>query len=191
MSNQRLPEHLVSLEAQCEKIGFSQPSDRATGYLLRNLVASKPGGQFLELGTGIGLSFAWLADGMDGEASLISLDNDEQLIDIVQSYYDGNDQVTILCTDGESWLDQNDHKQFDLIFADTWSGKYNHLEEVLNMVKIGGFYVIDDLDEQTNWPEGHAAKCTNLIDHLKGLDNFHFTHLAGWSTGVMIGTRIN
>ncbi|WP_258098650.1 O-methyltransferase [Marinoscillum pacificum] len=189
MSDQTLPKHLIALEEKCQEVGFTQPSDRAIGYLLRTLIASKSGGQFLELGTGIGLSFAWLVDGMDSKSSLVSLDNNEELTTIVKSFYPNNDHVTIHCTDGESWIDEHKDQQFDLIFADTWPGKYNHLDEVLNMVKVGGFYIIDDLDEQPNWPEGHAQKAANLINYLKGLPNFNFTHMAGWSTGVMIGVR--
>tara|TARA_B100001245_G_C22881049_1_gene423713 strand:+ start:801 stop:1376 length:576 start_codon:yes stop_codon:yes gene_type:complete len=189
MSNQTLPKHLIALEEKCQEVGFTQPSDRAIGFLLRTLIASKPGGQFLELGTGIGLSFAWLVDGMDSKSSLVSLDNNEELTTIVKSFYPNNDHVTIHCTDGESWIDEHKDQQFDLIFADTWPGKYNHLDEVLNMVKVGGFYIIDDLDEQPNWPEGHAQKAANLITHLKSLSNFTFTHMTGWSTGVMIGVR--
>ena len=46
------------------------PSDPLTCTLLRTLAASKPGGQFLELGSGTGLSTAWLLDGMDARATL-------------------------------------------------------------------------------------------------------------------------
>lgn len=184
-----LPQFLTNLEAKCEEIGFTQPSDRAIGYLLRTLVASKPNGQFLELGTGIGLSFAWLVDGMDSHSTLISLDNDPELTSIVKSYYQSNPQVKILCTDGESWIKSHQKDQFDLIFADTWPGKYNHLDEVLDMVKIGGFYVIDDLREQPNWPEGHADKCSALIKKLEQLPHFTFSKMMDWSTGVMIGVR--
>ena len=82
MSNQTLPKHLIALEEKCQEVGFTHPSDRAIGFLLRTLIASKPGGQFLELGTGIGLSFTWLADGMDSKSSLVSLDNNDWLPDI-------------------------------------------------------------------------------------------------------------
>ncbi|CAC9536201.1 hypothetical protein [uncultured Gammaproteobacteria bacterium] len=29
----------------------------------------------------------------------------------------------------------------DFIFTDTWPGKYNHLEDTLKLLKIGGMYV--------------------------------------------------
>lgn len=47
-------------------------SDHLTGSLLRTLVASKPSGMVLELGTETGLATAWLLDGMDAQARLIT-----------------------------------------------------------------------------------------------------------------------
>jgi len=44
--------------------------------MLRTLAASKPGGRFLELGTGTGIATAWLLEGMDERSTLISIDND-------------------------------------------------------------------------------------------------------------------
>src|SRR5262249_2767374 len=42
------------------EMGFSMASEPQTGSLLRTLAASKPGGRFLELGTGTGVATAWL-----------------------------------------------------------------------------------------------------------------------------------
>ncbi|MEM8510571.1 MAG: SAM-dependent methyltransferase, partial [Bacteroidota bacterium] len=55
---------------QSEEIGFEMSSDKAVGALLKVLVASKPGGNFLELGTGTGLALTWIAEGMDDKATL-------------------------------------------------------------------------------------------------------------------------
>ncbi|MEQ9306546.1 MAG: hypothetical protein RJQ14_21715 [Marinoscillum sp.] len=90
--------------------------------------------------------------------------------------------------EGSQWITSNAIQQFDLIFADAWPGKYSELETILSMVKIGGFYVIDDMTEQSNWPEGHSQKASKLIQSLESLPNFHFTKL-NWSTGVMVGVR--
>ena len=54
-------------------------------------------------------------------------------------------------------------KGFDLIFADTWPGKFSQLPETLALVRPGGFYVVDDLLPQPNWPEGHAASLERLM----------------------------
>ena len=73
----------------------------------------------------------------------------------------------------------------DLIFADTWPGKYNHLEETLNLLKVGGIYIIDDMLPQENWPEGHENKAIGLMQNLAARNNFTITKMC-WSTGLMI-----
>ena len=70
-----VPQYYEQLKSESEKLGFNMPSDLQTGSLLRALAASKPGGRFLDLGTGTGLSLAWLAEGADNTSSLYTVDN--------------------------------------------------------------------------------------------------------------------
>lgn len=76
----------------------------------------------------------------------------------------------------------------DFIFADTWPGKYNHIEETLLLLKQGGIYLIDDMLPQDNWPEGHNEKVNNLIRYLENREDIILTRLC-WSTGIMICTK--
>jgi predicted O-methyltransferase YrrM len=62
------------------------PSEPLTGSLLRVLAAAKSGARVLELGIGTGLSTAWLLDGMDQNATLISVDADPKVQAIAQQY---------------------------------------------------------------------------------------------------------
>ena len=77
-----------------------------------------------------------------------------------------------------------------MIFADAWPGKYSQLDKTLQMVKKGGFYIIDDLLPQPNWPEGHQAKAEALITELETRTDFAITTME-WSTGILIATKIN
>ena len=77
---------------------------------------------------------------------------------------------------------------FDLIFADSWPGKYIELDVTLQLLKVGGIYVIDDMIEQDNWPEGHREKAQILINELEEKDNFTMVKL-NWSTGIIIMTK--
>ena len=165
------------------------PSDLQTGSLLRTLVSSKPNGKFLELGTGTGLSLAWIVEGMDQNSHVTSIDNEEKYLAVARKFFKSDSRISIVCEDGASWVKQNKDQRLDLIFADAWPGKYNTLEETLALLKVGGFYVIDDMLAQANWPEGHAEKAEKLIQHLEGLDYMRFTKL-NWSTGVIIMTRV-
>lgn len=177
------------LEEVVKEIGFDMPSDRLVGSLLGTLCASKPGGRFLELGTGIGLSLAWMMEGMNEDSKIISLDNDTELTKIAHKYFNDHQQVEILCTDGFTWIEQYDGPSFDLIFADTWPGKYYLLDETLALLKVGGYYVIDDMNPQDNWPAGHHEKAIALVDDLSARQNLQITKL-NWSTGVVIATKL-
>lgn len=185
-----LPALLPSIEAKCEEIGFTMPSDRLAGSLVRSLVASRPGGSFLELGTGVGLSLCWMVDGMDASSSLTTIDNDPELSAIAEEYFREDQRVEIICEDGSQWIQHHLTDKFDLIFADAWPGKYSDLEEVLSMVKTGGFYMIDDMAPQPNWPEGHDEKVKQLIAYLEGRKDLTITKM-NWSTGVIIATKLS
>ncbi len=184
----RLPPFLPVLQNKVRELEFSMSSDLLVGSLLRTLTATKPGGRFLELGTGLGLSLAWMVDGMDDSSTVLSLDNDAVLTDFVRQVFSGDTRVTVLETDGESWIEAYHGPGFDLIFADTWPGKYNHLDETLTLLNPGGLYVIDDMNPQPNWPEGHARRAADLVAELQGKSKLKLTAL-DWSTGVLIATH--
>ncbi|WP_276166966.1 O-methyltransferase [Zobellia alginiliquefaciens] len=176
------------IEQKSKEIGFTMPSDVYIGTLLKTLMTSKPKGRFLELGTGIGLSLSWMVDGMDAESKLISLDNDPKQIEIVSGYFKGDERVEVICEDGSKWIKNYSGDKFDLIFADAWPGKYSEIEEILSFVKVGGFYVIDDMTAQPNWPEGHEDNVERLVKYLENRADFTLTKL-NWSTGLIIAVR--
>jgi predicted O-methyltransferase YrrM len=176
------------IEKKCEEIGFDMPSDMYIGSLLKTLIASKPHSNLLELGTGIGLSLSWMIDGMDSQSTLTTIDNDALLISIVTNFFKQDNRVQIICIDGAEWIRTYKGEKFDLIFADAWPGKYSEIDEILALVKIGGFYVIDDMLAQPNWPAGHQDKVDNLIKYLENRSDFNITKM-NWSSGIIICTR--
>jgi predicted O-methyltransferase YrrM len=177
-----------AIKVATEANGFSMPSEVLTCSLLKTLAATKPGGKFLELGTGTGLSTTWILDGMDESSTLISIDNDETLLSIAKENLGVDRRLKLICTDGGEWIKQNAGKKFNFIFADTWPGKYNLLDEVLDMIEKGGIYIIDDMLPQQNWPTGHAEKATKLIEYLDSRDDIILTKM-GWATGIAIITK--
>jgi predicted O-methyltransferase YrrM len=186
------PAVLTQIEEATKAVGFTMASDHLTGALLRTLAASKPGGSLLELGTGTGLATAWLLDGMDAQAKLLTVDNDEAVVDVARQSLSHDPRLTFYVIDGDTFLQSliAEQQTFDLIFADTWPGKYWLLEETLSLLKIGGLYVIDDLLPQPNWPEGHAAKVRQLIATLEQRLDLRITKL-DWSTGLLLATKYN
>jgi predicted O-methyltransferase YrrM len=188
VSDYSLPVQYESIRTSTEALGFTMASDILTGTLLRTLAASKPSGRFLELGTGTGLATAWILEGMDAHATLISVDNDEKLLSVARQFLSGDNRIELVNADGGEWLENNSQLRFDFIFADTWHGKYILLQETLRMLNPAGFYVIDDMLPQPNWPEGHDEKASKLLDYLDQRKDLTLTKLS-WSTGVVIAVK--
>lgn len=186
----KLPTNYLAIQAASKEINFSMPSDLQTGALLRTLVGSKPFGNILELGTGTGLSLAWIVEAMDNKSTVISIDNNEEYLTIARTHFQSDTRVTIICDDGSKWIKANQHKKFDLIFADAWPGKYETLDETLALVKVGGFYIIDDMLQQPNWPKGHEDNVEKLIAYLDSKLDIKLTKI-NWSTGIVIVTKIH
>ena len=170
------------------EIGFTMPSDVYIGTLLKTLISSKLGGKFLELGTGIGLSLSWMIDGMDADSKLTTVDNDPELIGIAKQYFEHDDRVEVICEEGSKWICNYKGDKFDLVFADAWPGKYSEIEQILDLIKVGGFYLIDDMTAQPNWPEGHDRNVERLVSYLESREDFNLTKM-DWSTGLIIAVK--
>lgn len=186
--NQSFPPSYAGIDEATKRSGFTMPSDVLTCSLLRTLAGSKPGGSFLELGTGTGLSTAWILDGMDTDCFLISIDNESTFLDIARRFLGNDKRLSLVNTDAGEWIENNKHLRFDYIFADTWHGKYLLLDEALSMLKKGGLYIIDDLLPQSNWPEGHDEKAGKLIDCLDARADLVLTKQC-WATGIIVAVK--
>lgn len=175
------------IQARTAALGFDMPSEADTGALLRLLAASKPGGRMLELGTGTGLAAAWLLDGLDADARLISVDVDP-VVQAVARETLSDERVRFVLADGLDYVHSQPPGTFDLIFADAWPGKYEALGQALALLKQGGLYVIDDMLPQPNWPEGHQTRVDALVGRLSAHPDLIVTRLA-WASGLIIAAR--
>jgi len=185
---QDMPSIHPEIERKSKEIGFTMPTDVYIGTFLKTLISSKPAGRFLELGTGIGLALSWIIDGMDTDSSLTTVDNDLEMIALAKQYFGNDDRVEIVCEDGSSWIKNYKGKSFDLVFADAWPGKYSEIDEVLELINVGGFYIIDDMTAQANWPEGHDKNVDRSVAYLESRTDFNLTKM-NWSTGLIMAVR--
>ncbi len=188
VNNMHIPGAYPAIDAATKAHGFKMASDMQTCYLLRTLAASKPAGRFLELGTGTGLSTAWILDGMNKDATLVTVDNDEVLLDIAEQYLGEDERLQLVHADGEDFLQSKTGEKYDYIFADTWHGKYLLLGETLAMLNKGGVYIIDDMLPQPNWPDGHAEKAKDLEQYLDEREDLAVTKL-NWASGIIIAIK--
>ncbi|MFE9426100.1 O-methyltransferase [Kitasatospora sp. NPDC006697] len=184
----RFPSQLPALRAAAAAAGFTMSSEDRTGSLLATLAATRPGGRLLELGTGAGEGTAWLLSGMDPAATLVTVELDDAVQRIAREQFADDGRVTFVTGDGGAWLDTYDGPAFDLVFADTWPGKFTHLERALDLVAPGGMYLIDDLLPQPNWPQGHQESADRLAAGLTARQDFATTTL-DWASGLLLAVR--
>jgi predicted O-methyltransferase YrrM len=186
----RLPTALPMILDRTAALGFSMASEARTGAMLRVLAATKPGGRLLELGTGTGLATAWLLDGMDRDALLISIDVDPGPQAVAREILGDDPRLEVVTADAAIFLNRENSASFDLIFADAMPGKHEFLSEALALLRPGGIYIVDDMLPQANWPEGHAQKVPRLLSELASRAEFQIVSLA-WSSGLVIVVRMS
>lgn len=163
-----LPKLVIRAHEQAERLSFpmmpqgrpigkSAPTTTITpadGALLRALVAGYPAGKICEIGTGAGVSTAWLISGMLPNSSLLSCDINPELASAAQSFFQEFQFVEIRAGDWEKVLSAEE--PFDLLFfdanireilmdSDNWS-------RVTSLVRIGGKIIMDDLTPVELWP---------------------------------------
>lgn len=184
------PAVLEGILADTEAAGFSMFSEGRTGALLRVLAASRPAARILELGTGTGVATAWLLDGMGRNSHLLSVDNDDEVLRIAKRHLGKDTRATFELRDGEDLIRQAEEQgwRYDLIFADTWPGKFSLLEDALGLLDAGGLYVVDDLLMQPSWPEDHASKVFDFLTAIGDTGDVHVVRL-NWSSGILIATK--
>ncbi|HET6207729.1 MAG TPA: class I SAM-dependent methyltransferase [Terracidiphilus sp.] len=182
------PSPVERILARTAALNFNMGSETRTGALLRMLAASKPSGRLLELGTGTGIATAWLLDGMDGDSTLTSVDTDPQVQAVAREFLGADRRLSLVTEDGAAFLGRQEAASFDLVFADAMPGKYEALDKALAVVRAGGFYVVDDLLPQPNWPEGHAEKVPILMERLARDERFVIAPMA-WASGILVAAR--
>ena len=143
----------------------------------------------LELGTGMGLTTYHILSNLPPDGVLDSVESEQALIEVARKAIGGDKRLRLHNRLGEEFIAEAlEADGYDLVFADTWPGKYFLLDEVLRMVKPGGIYVIDDMNRNDNWPDGHEEKARKLLAHLRGLEGWSFSYYT-FGTGVGIGQR--
>jgi len=184
----RTPPAIDAILAETAALGFGMASEPKVGAFLATLAAAKPGGRFLELGTGTGHGTAWLLAGMTATARLDTVDTDAAVVAVARRHLGADSRVAFHVADGVEFLDRSSTGHYDLIYADAWPGKFTHLDRALSLLRDGGIYVIDDLLPQPNWPDDHPPKVAALIASLESRPEFTTVKLA-WASGVMLVVR--
>jgi predicted O-methyltransferase YrrM len=161
-----LPELVDRAHRRAEQIGFPLMADGRPiggpttaitpmdGALLRCLAAGYPSGSIGEIGTGPGVSTAWLLSGMGTRARLISCEVDRTLADGAAAFFATWPNVEIRAGEWEHLLPSAG--PFDLLFFDANAqqvlSQRQTWDRVVDLLTIGGTIMMDDLVPIEMWP---------------------------------------
>ncbi|MEU2490954.1 class I SAM-dependent methyltransferase [Streptomyces sp. NPDC007883] len=182
------PTALDPILKDAEILGLAMSCEDRTGSLLATLAASKPGGRILELGTGVGAGAAWLLHGMTHDACLTSVEADPRVQAVARAHLGPDRRATFTTTDADATLTSYTGPRFDLAYVDCRPGKFHRLADLLDLLKPGGLYIVDDLLPQPTWPDDHQPRVDTFLAHLPEHPNLLYTP-ARWASGLLIGTR--
>jgi predicted O-methyltransferase YrrM len=145
---------------------FSMSSDLAVGELLATLAAAAPvGASILELGTGVGVGLSWILHGLGtrADASVLTVDADEALINSTRNAA-WPDWVHFLVADGAAVV--RERGPFDLIFADAVGGKIEGLDATVAALAPRGVLLVDDMDPSLHREDGLITPLETVRDRL-------------------------
>jgi len=162
-----IPEIVQKANALARELNFPlMPEGRPAGYkgppsacipqvgrLLQVLASGKPDGRIGEQGTGAGVGTAWLASGLRGDAKLISVEIDPTRAHAAAKLFAEYPKVEIRT--GDWHIEMSPNEPYDLLFMDAMPrgdlvpAKW---DSVIELVKIGGQIVMDDLTPVEQWP---------------------------------------
>lgn len=146
-------------EALATAMRFERSSIPEIGRLLAVLVAARPQGRFAEIGTGCGVGSAWIVDALGQEASLVSVELDDDRAAAASRLFADHPNVRVLHGDWHELLPPE--APFDLLFFDGGQWKRGDVpaesKQALSLVAPGSIVVIDDLVPESGWPTNGAA----------------------------------
>jgi predicted O-methyltransferase YrrM len=184
----QIPARVEAAREVTARYGFDEASQDRTGMLLRTLAASKPDGCLLELGTGTGVGTAWLLDGMNAGARLTSVDRNLETTALARQVAGDDPRLKLVVGDIGEWLTAYNGPPFDLVFVDTWRGKYIERGQLLDMIAPGGLYIGDDLLPQPTWASEQPKHVETFLREVVQEDGLAVTVL-NWSSGLVVAAK--
>lgn len=152
---------------------FERSSIPEIGRLLAVLVAARPQGCFAEIGTGCGVGSAWIADALGGDASLVTVELEDDRAAAASRLFADRADVRVLNGDWHELLPPK--APFDLLFFDGGHWKRGDVlaesEQALSLVAPGGIVLIDDLTPESMWPEEWRGQPDSVRDFWLGHDD--------------------
>lgn len=144
------PDLVQQAEAFAHAQGFQNSCLPEVGRCLRTL-AAQVNGAVLELGSGCGVSSAWLISGLKDSQRFISIDQHAQRQAYLQHHFAQDHDANITFMTGD-WPEALAYGPFQLVFVDVASAKDTREgaayspADVIAATAIGGLLVLDDFE---------------------------------------------
>lgn len=157
-----------------------------TGRLpgLLRVLASHAKGPVLDLGTGYGVSAAWMLNGLSVDRELVTIDIDPDRHARVSELFSASRQVRMLCGD---WREALRYGPYDLVFVDVGPAKDAGAEEVIAATSVGGLIVLDDFTPGPTYRGAHDERWHRWMRHPRLVS---CELLTGPETAVVLASRL-
>jgi predicted O-methyltransferase YrrM len=188
--NLTLPSVMHGITATTEALELTMTADLLLGSLLRTLAAAKPGGRFLDLDTGPGMTAAWLLDGMTADSTLLGVDSDSEQSDFVRRFLGGDSRLELITGEPEQLLQSLAGRQarFDLIRATARQGE-ELLAAASSLLQAGGLLVVSGLMADDDRTAAGPDQVRAVIESLEANPGLPLTRL-NWSSGLLLAARL-
>lgn len=159
------PENLHRLEraTNIHLINGRMCSGHLQGRLLKMLVSMIRPKLILELGTFSGYSALCMAEALEGDAMIHTVEADDELEDFIRKALDDSPvghKVTLHIADALEFASGQQPESFDLIFMDADKRRYaDYYEACLRILRPGGYIIADN----TLW-DGHVVEADHFND---------------------------
>jgi predicted O-methyltransferase YrrM len=168
-----VPNLVHRAEALAKAMRFERSSIPEIGRLLAVLVAARPQDRFAEIGTGCGVGSARIVDALGPDASLVTVELDDDRAAAASRLFADYEEVRVLHGDWHELLPPE--APFDLLFFDGGHWKRGDVlaesEQALSLVAPGGIVLIDDLTPESMWPEEWRGQPDSVRDFWLGHDD--------------------
>lgn len=168
------PEELTRIdrETNLRYVNGRMCSGHIQGRLLKMMATMIKPSRVLELGTFTGYSALCIAEGLEGDATIDTIEiNDEMEEPILEnlSRVEAGKRVKLHIGDAIEIMRNFGNEEFDLIFIDADKRKYSeYFLQALPLLKAGGYMIIDN----TLW-DGHVIEETKHSSMTSGVMAFN------------------
>ena len=162
----------IDRETNLRYINGRMCSGHIQGRLLKMLVAMIRPKRVIELGTFTGYSALCIAEALDDDASLDTIEIDDEMDEVIMRNLNDSPhgrKIRLHIGDATEVMKKWPEEEFDLALIDADKRKYcEYLTELLRIVKPGGFIIADN----TLW-DGHVVETTPHSSQTKGIMAFN------------------